>query len=289
VQDSGFCSSIGGGSLPTGRAFMFAGHGRYSEAKVRVYSSTQGGLIASTYNSAPGVSIAETATYVQFEIDSFTADWEVAGYLASITGMFDTSNLKAEVSFNDGDTWHEVDPTSKKTLEVTDSDDPAVRRLRITLYRNLSKPPIVTLLTEVLDQDGGDLEDRSVVRYNSHTSQIKALYIDRKGVVTLSTTIEPSTPEKCLIHKVTPDGTNAPDVKNYINRRRPHVKYTGNQGDGVTFDNELAVAVRYVDARAVSDTGNALYKIPDPTVAFDETVELEDVGSGHDWIVELEG
>lgn len=289
VQDSGFCSSIGGGGLPTGRAFLFAGHGKYSEAKTRVYSSTQGGLIATTYGDAPGVSIAETATYVQFEIDAYTADWEVAGYLASITGLFDTSNLKAEVSFNDGDTWHEIDPTAKKTLEVTDSDDPAVRRLRITLYRNLSKPPIVTLLTEVLDQDGGDLEDRSVVRYNSHTSLVKALYIDRKGVITLSETIMPSTPEKALIHKVTPDGVNAPAVKNYINRRRPHVKYTGNEGDTVEFDNELAVPVRYVDARGVSDTGNAIYKLVDPDVPFDEVVEVAGVGTDHDWIVELEG
>lgn len=289
VQDSGFCSSIGGDGLPTGKAFLFAGHGRYSDAGSHIYSSVSSGLIAITYEGLPGVSIADSSTFVQFEIDPFTAAWDVAGYWASIRGMFDKSNLKAEVSFNDGDTWHEIDPSSR-TLNVTDSDDPGVRRFRITLYRNESKPPQITTLTEILDEDGGELEDRLVVRYNSPTSgAAKALYIDRKGIVTLSATIEPSTPDKCLIHKVTPDGTNAPAVKNYINRRRAHFKYTGTEGVLVEFDNELAVPVRYVNAFGVKDSDAAVYKLADPEVPFDEEVTVTGVGTDDDWIVEIEG
>lgn len=293
VQDPGFCSGLGSDNMPTGKAFLFAGHGKYSDANKRIYSSVQGGLIAITFEGETGVSIADTATFVQFEIDPFIAAWEVAAYFASFAGRFDNSTLKAEVSLDDGGHWHEIDPNAR-TLAITDSDDPGVRRLRVTLYQNESNPPIVTVLTEVFDEDGGELEDRQVIRYNSSTADVLALYIDRNGFVTLSETITPSTSEKCLVHKVTPDGTDAPAVKNYINRRRAHIKYTGINGGGLVpesmqFENELAVPVRYVDARGVTAADNMMYRLDDPEVGFDELITLTDVPEDDFWIVELEG
>jgi len=123
---------------------------------------------------------------------------------------------------------------------------------------------------------------------------VTALYIDRNGIVTLSETIEPSTSQKCLVHKVTPDGTDAPEVKNYINRRRAHIKYTGVNSAGIIpesmqFDNELAVPVRYVDARGVTAADNMMYRLDDPEVGFDEVITLTDVAEDDIWIVELEG
>ena len=121
----------------------------------------------------------------------------------------------------------------------------------------------------------------------------KALYIDRKGVITISSTIVPSTPDKALIHKVTPDGTNAPAVKNYINRRRPHVKYTGvksGAGSSTEFANELAVPIRYVDARVKRAADSLLYDINEPGVSFDALVTVAGVvTNGDTWLVELEG
>jgi hypothetical protein len=186
--------------------------------------------------------------------------------------------------------WHEITPDRAYT--PTDSDTPGHRRLRVTLYQSLSSPPILTKLTEALNSVGTVIEDRVLIRYLSHGT-VKALYIDRFGVVTLSATIEPSTPDKAIIHKVTPAGSSAPTLKNYINRRRPHIKYSktkSSSGGSVQFDNEMAVPVRYVDARVQTVTTGVLYKIADPTVAFDATVNVAGVATNGDvWIVKLEG
>jgi len=60
------------------------------------------------------------------------------------------------------------------------------------------------------------------------------------------------------------------------------------------FDNELAVPVRFVDARAFVASGSHLYKIADPTVDFDAVISVTLIGggaitTGDTWIVELEG
>lgn len=290
LQDPGFCSTLGGLNVPDGKAFLFSGHGRYSLAHGKIYSSVQGGLIATSLDGLDGVSIGPSSTYVQFEVDSFTAAWDVASYLASVEGRFTSSSMKIEVSVDDGEHWHELE--NARSFTVTDSDDPAVRRLRFTLYQDSQNPPILTHLSEVLDGDGGEIEDRQVIRYFAPVLE-SGLYIDRHGIVTLSTTIVPSTPDKCLIHKVTPNGSSAPTLKNYINRRRPHVKYNGTKSGAagsVKFQNELAVPIRYVDARVKKASDSSLYKIDDPTVAFDAEITLVGVATNGDvWTVELEG
>ena len=110
--------------------------------------------------------------------------------------------------------------------------------------------------------------------------------------MTLSAAVVPSTPENCLLHKVSPNAANAPTVKNYINRRRPHIKYSEIMSSGFaassSFDNELAVPVRYVHATKVG-AGNQLYKIPDPLSDFDGLITVTGIGDGETWIVELEG
>jgi hypothetical protein len=294
VQDPGFCSTIGVKGLPDAKAFFFAGHGKYSNALTRIYSSVQGGLIATTYNDQPGVSIAPTSTFVQFEVPPFVAAWQVAAYLGFIVGSYDKSTLKAEVSFDDGVNWHEIDANGK-TITVDDGDDPSTRRLRITLYQSLAKPPRITVLNELLDQDGQELEDRVIIRFELNFLDPKALYIDRKGVITLSTTIEPSTPEKALILKVTPDGPSDPPlVRNYINRRSARFKYrkvTSGVATTREFDNELAVPVRYINATAV-DTDGKFYFVDDPDIDFDSTVTLAgDPIDANDttWMVEIGG
>lgn len=295
VQDPGFCSSLGTDNLPNGKAAFFAGHGDFSNAKTKIYASLQGGLIATTFEGNPAITISDNSTFAQFILDDYEADWAVAGYLLSLVGNWNGSNLKVEVRFDDGD-WVAVTP--EKFLAISDSDAPGNRQLRITFYNLKTSKPILSKMIEVFDEDGVELEERLVVRYNSPTSGgAKALYIDRGGAVTISSTIEPSTPEKCLIHKVTPNGTSAPTLRNYINRRRPHIKYSktanGTAPQG-RFDNELAVPVRYVDARAYDATTKVIRKLADITVDFDAVVIVTEIGgagvtSGDTWIVELEG
>lgn len=290
VQDPGFCSLIGANDLPSGGAFFFAGHSKYSEAKTRIYSSTQGGLIATTFGGNPAITIADTSTFATFIVDPFTADWDVAGYLLSLVGSWNASNLKAEVSFDNGDHWQEVTPES--LLFVTDSDTPGVRLLKITFYNLKSSKPTLSKMVEIYDQDGVDLEERIVIHYIA-PGTAKHLYLNRDGSIELVSTLEPSTPDRCLIHTVTPNGGSAPTLKNFVNRRRPHIKYTGTKSGSASstqFNNELAVPVRFVSAKAIKASGD-LYHLADPTVAFGNTAVTVSgvVTNGDGWIVELEG
>jgi len=285
TSDAGFCSSLGNDNLPNGDAIFFAGTGEFSNAKTKIYASVQGGLIATTYEGNPAITISDRSTFAQFIVDDFEADWVVAGYLMSLVGAWNKSTLKAEVRFDGGD-WVEVLP--ERFLAVADSDTPGMRQLRITFFNLKTSKPILSKMTEVFDEDGVNLEERIVVRYNSHTSLTKALYLHRDGAVTMSTTIEPSTPDKALIHKVTPDGTNAPEVKNYINRRRPRIKYEGGDND-VIFENELAVPVRFITAHAFDPASSIMYYLYPPEADFDAEIEVGGVQATHLWIVDMEG
>ena len=287
VQSVGFCSTLVN-SKPRGKAFLFAGHNSFRGAKNLIFGSVQGGLIATTYNGQPAIGIAETSTYATFVLPVYTAPWDIQGYLTSFKGIFDSANLKVEVSFN-GTDYQQVFPDRSRQTDTFMSD---TRQIRITLYNLKSSKPILSHLTEVFDEDGADiLESRLVIRYDAPATT-KALYIDRNGVITSSSAIAQSTPDKCLLHKSTPDGVNPPKIKNYVNRRRPHVKYSKTKdatAASTQFENELAVPVRYIDARAVLNT-NAIYKIPDPVINFDATVNVSNVANNGDiWIVELEG
>ncbi len=312
VTSPGFCSTLGGDSLPTGKAMLFGGWnatpvvitgggGRGDvflsipqTADYRIFSSVQSGLIAVTYNGVAGISLSSGSSFAVFEIPVYNGTFDVAAYRASFAGRYIASNLKVEVSFDNGGHWHEILPDS--TFTVTDSDNPAVRRMRVTMYNSITNPPILTKLTEALDEDGGEIEDRLIIRYDAPDT-VQALYIDRFGMITLSDTIEPSTPLKAIIHKVTPNGSSAPTIKNYINRRKPHIKYSNTRvsGGGAAasqqFDNELAVPVRYVDSRVQTVSTGVLYKNPEPTVDFDaDAIAVADVANdGDTWIVELEG
>jgi hypothetical protein len=201
-------------------------------------------------------------------VATHVAPWDVAGYLLNLVGSgLDANTVKAEVSF-DGVSYHTIDLS--KTFVVIDSAAPGVRSLRVTLYNLGSMRPIVASMVEIFDEDGVELENRVIIRYDS-PNIVKALYVDRDGNISLSASVEPSTSDKCLLHKITPAGSAAPAIKNYINRRRPHIKYTGTKSadpNSVKFDNELAVPVRYVDARASKGSDASMYKIADPAVAL---------------------
>jgi hypothetical protein len=289
--DAGLCSTIGSNGLASAKAFLFGGVGLVAIAKPHIYSSVQGGLIAVTHNGSPGISIGRDSTFAQFEIDEYTASWPILGYWATLHGeAISPFSVKVEVSFDGGTTWKPL--KLEETMSVDLSSDPGVRRCRITLFGSKDgQRPVLTKLVEILDEDGDDLEDRTVLRYDTPFSSTMAFYVDRKGVITLSSTVEPSTPDKALLHKVIPDGSNPPAVKNYINRRRAHFKYEGIRGTDDTFDNELAVPVRYVDARGW-DSSRRLLALVSPFVQFDEIIEVDGGGvlsNGDGWIVEIAG
>ncbi len=289
IQDGGLCSALNAGR-PQGKAFLIAGQGKFSNARQQIFASVQGGIVVGAHRGEPAITIAESSTYAQFVVPIYQAAWGVAGYLLSLKGSFDSSNLKAEVSCDDGANFIEITPD--KYAAVAASSVPGIRHLRITFYNLQSSKPTLSGLFEVFDQDGQQLESRLVIRYNAPAT-LKALYVNRYGEVTFSPIVEPSTPEKCLLHKTNPTGgATAPTIKNYINRRRPHIKYSKTMAAGLaasaSFENELAVPVRYVHATKFG-SGKQLSKITDPTTDFDAVVTVTEISDGDSWIVELEG
>ncbi|MDQ3130551.1 MAG: hypothetical protein M3Q99_07305 [Acidobacteriota bacterium] len=289
-QDFGFASTLGvvssqAQSLPYGGGTIFTGRDVYGIGSGKIYSSIQSGLSATIFKGSPAITIADNSTFVEFTIPVYAVPFDVSGYLLTLTGQFDSSNLKIEVSF-DNQNYHQV--KADEFLTVGDSANPGVRSIRFTFYNFKTTKPILSKISEVFDEDGEELESRIIIRYDAPQT-VQALYIDRFGNITLSPIIEPSDTTKALLHKVTPVTNAAPTVKNYINRRPSRIKYTKAKSAGVTVANELATPARYVDARAVKAADNHLYKIPDPAVAFDGIITVTDVADGDTWIVELEG
>lgn len=290
VQDAGLCSTLHGG-FATGGAVLLAGQGRFSDSKDHIYASVRGGLVATTYKGLPAVSIADSSTFVQFIVPSYITAATVASYLLNIVGEYDSRNLQVEVSFDGGGTFHPFKP--ERSLSISDSDAPGNRILRVTMFNLKSSKPIISQFVEFFDQDGmSDLEDRVVIRYQPPASFDGALYVGRDGAITLSATVEPSTPDKCLLHKLI-HNTGAPfTVKNYINLRRPRVKYSkvkSGSASSTKFLNELAVPVRFVTARAFK-ADLTLYHLADPTVGFDQEITVAGVATNGDtWVVEISG
>ena len=272
TQDPGFCSTLGTTNLPDSKAFLFGGYGfGKRQATNRVYSSVQSGLIAVTYNGVAGVSIGENAKSVQFELPMYTADWDVAAYLANFDGKFLPGNIGVEASFDDGAHWHQIAPGA--TFLVADSSNPGERRLRVTLYNNGANSPILTRLHEAFDEDGGDeIEERVVLRIDRLPGGNDAMYMDRLGNITMEQVpLKYSTPKKCLIMVTDYDPDTAPGSRSFVNQRRPIYKMTGTAGPGPeNVACHLAVPVRNIEGVGIKIADNSLYRVTlaDPGIDF---------------------
>lgn len=291
IADAAMASTVLAG-VTRGTGFLIAGEEPNVKATTKVYVSQLAGLIETVLDGVTGLTVSDNATFASFVVPVYTAPWEVAGYVASLEGDWRAGMVKLEVSFDAGDHWHQVNPD--QFFAVTDSDTPAVRHARITLYSFKSSKPIVTNLFELLDEDGDEVEERYVLRFNIQTGWTSALYLSRSGAITLSATIEPSTPDKALLLKITPDGSSAPDVLPYVNKRRAHLRYRGTQPiapDLATVVNDLSVVPTYVRLMGATISDGILYEVPDPPlVAFDTPYEiLAWVNGGDDYILEVEG
>lgn len=292
VQSQGFSALLSNG-LPLGKGFLFGGQGKFSDSISRVYASVTAGLEATSLDGEDGITVAESSSFATFVVNDYEAPFEAIGYHVNLAGLIDLKELiKVEVSFDNGGHYHVVD--LDKLFEVSESSDPSRRRIKITMYSYRSIKPVLTKLTEIFDEDGDELDTRIVLRYNSDPDGVRALYVNSGGMIFMSDEILPSTPDVAILHKVTPDGSSAPEVKTYINKRRPRATYIGTAGGGshvVAIDNELAVEASDVFAVGV-DTGSddKLYRLDDEyEFGFDETVTISLRTNGDGYIVKLEG
>ncbi len=283
------CSALIKNGLPMGKGGMFAGMGSFSDAKNKTYESIQAGLIADTVDGQDAITLAPSSSFATFIIEDHIAAWDVAGYYASFAGAANLASvLKLEVSFDNGVHYHTIMPD--KLFTVTDSTNPGHRKIRVTMYNYKTVKPRLTKLTEIFDQDGAQLTDRFVLRYDIITGGIRYLYIDRNGIITIESVATPSTTDKAILHRTTPDGSSAPDVKNYINKRRPRVRYRGTAGGSTPeIDNELAVEPAYVFTIGIAASHGEVYKVADPTFGFDDVITVADIASGDDYLLDIEG
>jgi hypothetical protein len=284
------------------RACLAGGYSKYGVPTADIFTSTLGGLVSTTYKGVTGITLAETATFAEFVVPVHTNDWKVAEYFASLTGMYADGQVKLEVSFDNGATFHEVAPET--ALAVTDSLAPGKRHLRIVLYSYHYETgqqaggtrPILTKLREIFDETG-DLGQRTALRFDMVANEpMKAVYMDSTGKITLETAVVQSTPTKCLLQKITPDvGVTPPAVKNYINLKHARVRYRKQKlaGDLASrqIDNELAVVPRWVEACGIVLATKHLYDVPPLVVAFDSLITIadEDVADNDIYEIELAG
>jgi hypothetical protein len=289
LADAALCSTVPVDSfVARGGGFLIAGQSGKVEALNKIYASMQGGLIETVLDGVTGLTLADSSTFASFVVPAYTASWQVAGYVASLDGQYAHGQYKLEVSFNGGTQWHEVTPD--KVFAVADSSTPAHRHVRITLYSFKTSKPIVTALRELFDQNGAQIDERNVLRFNAITAGVRGLYLTRDGQIRLEDTIVPSTPDKALLLKITPTGSStAPTVLAYTNKRHGHVRYRDTVGIGVPHvPYDLAVLPSYVRLLGVAASDKHLYDADDPDIAFDEQIDIEGVTAADDYLLELE-
>jgi hypothetical protein len=288
IADPALASTISA-SVAAGIGFLIAGQQPGIIAIDKVYLSALSGLIETTLDGVTGLTVSDQASFASFVVPLFTADWDVAGYSASIDGSWKSGMVKLEISFDDGVTFHTVTPDVFTT--ITDSSAPGLRHARITLYNFRTAKPIVTKLREIFDQDGGDLESRNVLRFNAITGGVRYFFVARDGQITLSDTITPSTPDKALLAKITPTGsTTAPTIVAYVNQRNAHRRYRGTAGiTPATVTNELAIEPKFVRAYGIDSGDGHLYDLADPaTIEFGTNFTLTGITNGDDYVFEVE-
>ena len=267
-----FCSTLGTTNRANGYGFKVGGGGPYLAAQPQVYAARAAGLIVSSYNGQPGISISDGSSFAQFEIDPFTTALDVTGYFASFAGRYSKQNLKVEISFNNGSTWQDYEPD----LAIARGASGVTRRMRITLYRGGANPPILTSVTESFDTDSAlDLEQRTVIRIDTpQDDEFYALHIDRLGKARFTNTsnppgLEPSTGGKCLLLQMIATDGAAPTLTPLINRRRPIERITGVKDAATTTDvfTFLAVPVRYFEVIGIASGTKHVYKPTEHPVA----------------------
>lgn len=298
-------ASLLSNGLPVAGGYFFGGQDFGSlQAKNDVWAFASAGIIETLCaDGTPGITLGPGATQASFRLADFVLPWQVAKVLANLTGFIPPGSVKLFYSFNNGATKQEV--MRGHITDVLASSNPATRSLWITMFSTggaqispsgpTAQPakPCLHRLEETFEKTGGPGLSQLVIRYDAPLGT-KALYLSRDGTVTVESGIVPTTPDKAILLRSIHNGAGVnPSVKNYINRRLIHKKFTGAKGGGVdpTFVFDFAVAPRYKDARAVTGgaTG-ALYKIADPGINFDDdAVTVAGITTnGDNYIVECE-
>jgi hypothetical protein len=110
----------------------------------------------------------------------------------------------------------------------------------------------------------------------------------RDGKITIEPTLQQTTPDKCRLMKITPNGpSSAPTPFDYVNKRHIRRKYSGtHSGSNPSFANDFPVLPSFIKAWRV--VAGDVFDIADPTVADDTNIVVLGLSNGENYIVELE-
>ena len=89
--------------------------------------------------------------------------------------------------------------------------------------------------------------------------------------------------------KTTPNGGGAPTVTQYANKRHTKLRLSGTAGGSQpSVANPLASEPLAVAAYGVRASNGDIYRVPAPTVAFDNAIALTGLTTGDTWLLDLE-
>ncbi|MBI3654085.1 MAG: hypothetical protein HY231_23895 [Acidobacteria bacterium] len=281
---AGLVGLISGG-LPVGAGYLLGGLVG-STAKKDIWKWGPGGII----QAACGLTLGAGTNQASFVIDDGQQlGWQVAKVIGNPIGVnLIAGSIKLEVSFDNG-AWAEV--TRDVINSIVSAGSNPVRRWRVTLFGSGSNKPCISKLNENFESAAGPGFTELVLRFNYNASLgTRYLYVDRTGVVTLETTAAPSTPDKCLLMKITPNGSSAPTPFDYLNRRWFHIKKTTTRASGSTpaIANDLAVLPSFIRAYLKESDGTLKDKA-DPTIAFNTAIAITLASDGQSCILEMAG
>lgn len=272
--------------LPKGAGWLFGGRVNNTPKK-DVWKFIAGGIIETQLNGVTALTLGGGATVASFAIDDLPLSWQVAKLITNPRGVIPPGSVRLSYSFDGGDSWQDIQRDQIQT--ILSSDNPATRKLRITLIGAGSNKPILQGLSELFETTGGPGLNQVVLRYNADLGGVRALYIDRAGVITNESTVAEGTPDKCLLQKVTPQGPGvAPAVKDYINQRLIHRKFGGTKSGGIdpVISNQFPRRVRFVQAFKI--VSGAMLDFADPTIAFDTSITITGLSNTEGFRLEVQ-
>ncbi|HEY6328161.1 MAG TPA: hypothetical protein VI756_02410 [Blastocatellia bacterium] len=284
--------------LPQGEGYILGGSGSASSANAAtsdIWTFQSGGIVVTNYQGQTGLTLAPGTTTATIQFTNFqvpTIGGPVETYLISLSGYVPPGSAEISITLNDG-----AGPPQQiirdTVTTVSNSANPAVRTLQITITGSGSLVPILTGFSEMFEVEGGPGLTGVFVRFTA-PSGTEGLYINRDGSMVFSTNITQTIPGTAILLSITNNGLGvAPSLVNYVNRRWFELTYSAAKGSGAPqFFYDGAVSPYVVKATAITGGQNVgsggsptgvQYALPAPTVNFNSTVTVSNMQNSADF------